>query len=61
MDLWEIIAVIISISSILLCIALFVTTIQLNRELAYIKQSTRLTQEELEKITERLERVRTLK
>ena len=61
MDLWEIIAVIISISSILLCIALFVTTIQLNRELVYLKQSTRLTQEELEKITERLERVRTLK
>ena len=61
MDLWEIIAVIISISSIVLCIALFVTTIQLNRELVYLKQSTRLTQEELEKITERLERVRTLK
>jgi len=61
MDLYGVLAAILSISSILVCIILFINTYQLKKELDYIKQSTRLTQEELEKITERLEKVRTLK
>jgi len=61
MDLYGIIATIISISSIFLCAVLFITTIQLKRELDQVKKSTRLTQEELERITERLEKLKTLK
>ena len=61
MNLYGVLAAILSISSILVCIILFINTYQLKKELDYIKQSTRLTQEELEKITERLEKVRTLK
>jgi len=61
MGFYEITATILSIFSILLYLALFITTIQLKRELNQLKQSTRLTEEELEIINERLEKLKTLK
>ena len=52
------IAIIIAIFSIILNIVLTIKLIQLKRELDYVKQSTRLTREELEKINERLRRIK---
>jgi len=52
------IAIIIAIFSIILNIVLTIKLIQIKRELDYVKQSTRLTREELEKINERLRRIK---
>ena len=52
------IAIIIAIFSITLNIVLTIKLIQIKRELDHVKQSTRLTREELEKINERLRRIK---
>ena len=52
------IAIIIAIFSIILNIVLTIKLIQIKRELDHVKQSTRLTREELEKINERLRRIK---
>jgi len=55
------IAVIIAVISIIINILLFIKVMQLKNELGHVKQSTRLTREELEKINERLSRFKSLK
>jgi len=52
------IAIIVAIISLVLNVILFIKIIQLKRELDYLKQSTKLTREELEKINERLRRIK---
>ena len=53
-------AIVIATVSLLLNVILFIKVIQLKKELDHVKQSTRLTREELEKINERLRRLKTL-
>ncbi|GBF36824.1 hypothetical protein [Methanofervidicoccus abyssi] len=55
------IAIIIAIFSLILNVILFIKVVQLKTELDHIKQSTKLTREELEKIQERLKRLKDLK
>ena len=55
------IAIVIAVTSIILNILLFIKVMQLKNELNRVKQSTRLTREELEKINERLSRFKSLK
>jgi len=55
------VAIIIAIFSLILNVILFIKVVQLKTELDYIKQSTKLTREELEKIQERLKRLKDLK
>ena len=46
--------------SLLINIILFIKLMQLKKELDNVKQSTRLTREEVEKLNERLKRIKTL-
>ena len=55
------IAFIIAIISLSINIILFIKLMQLKKELDDVKQSTRLTREELDKINERLGRLKSLK
>ncbi|MBW9223103.1 hypothetical protein KKP90_00695 [Methanothermococcus sp. SCGC AD-155-E23] len=55
---YDTIAIIIATLSITLNIILSIKLIQLKRELDQLKQSTRLTREELERINERLRRLK---
>ena len=55
---YDTIAVIIATLSITLNIILSIKLVQLKRELDQLKQSTRLTREELERINERLRRLK---
>ncbi|GBF36822.1 hypothetical protein [Methanofervidicoccus abyssi] len=55
------VAIIIAIFSLILNVILFIKVVQLKTELDHIKQSTKLTREELEKIQERLKRLKDLK
>lgn len=55
------IAIIIAVISLIINIVLFIKVMQLKNELNNVKQSTRLTREELEKINERLSRFKSLK
>ena len=57
---YEIIVILLSTFSILLYFILFITVIQIKKELDQLKESTKLTEEELEKISERLEKLKTL-
>ena len=52
------IAIVVAVISLILNIILFIKIVQLKRELDHVKQSTRLTREELEKINERLRRIK---
>jgi len=52
------VAIVIATFSLILNIILTIRLIQLKRELNNVKQSTRLTREELEKINERLRRIK---
>ena len=52
------IAIVVAVISLILNVILFIKIVQLKRELDYVKQSTRLTREELEKINERLRRIK---
>jgi len=61
MSSYDTIAFIIAIISLLINIILFVKLIQLKNELDNVKQSTRLTREELNKINERLGRLKSVK
>ena len=62
MDLFiNTIAIIIAVISIIINIVLFIKVMQLKNELNNVKQSTRLTREELEKINERLSGFKSLK
>lgn len=58
MNPYEIMISILSLSSLSLCLLLLITTLQLRGELDQLKQSTRLTREELERINERLKRIK---
>jgi len=58
MNPYEIMISILSLSSLSLCLLLLITTLQLRGELDQLKQSTRLTREELERIKERLEKLK---
>ena len=55
------VAIIIATFSLILNVILFIKVVQLKTELDHVKQSTRLTREELEKINERLRRLKALK
>ena len=55
------IAMIIAVISLITNVVLFVKVMQLKNELNKVKQSTRLTREELEKINERLSKFKSLK
>jgi len=55
---YDTIAIIIATLSITLNIILTIKMIQLKRELDQLKQSTRLTREELERINQRLRRLK---
>ena len=55
------IAIVIAVISLIINIVLFIKVMQLKNELNNVKQSTRLTREELEKINERLSRFKSLK
>ncbi|HIQ32180.1 MAG TPA: hypothetical protein EYH55_01695 [Methanothermococcus okinawensis] len=55
---YDTIAIIIATLSITLNIILTIKLIQLKRELDQLKQSTRLTREELERINQRLRRLK---
>ena len=57
---YNILAIAIATFSLVLNVILFIKVIQLKIELDNVKQSTRLTREELEKINERLRRLKTL-
>ena len=52
------IAIVVAVISLILNVILFIKIVQLKRELDHVKQSTRLTREELEKINERLRRIK---
>ncbi|AXI24746.1 hypothetical protein CFE53_00600 [Methanofervidicoccus sp. A16] len=60
MTSYNMLAIVIATVSLLLNVILFIKVIQLKKELDHVKQSTRLTREELEKINERLRRLKTL-
>lgn len=55
------VAIIIATFSLILNVILFIKVVQLKTELDHVKQSTRLTREELERIQERLKRLKELK
>ena len=55
------IAIVIAVISLIINIVLFIKVIQLKKELEHVKQSTRLTREELDKINERLSRFKNFK
>ncbi|MBW9219867.1 hypothetical protein KKP89_00200 [Methanothermococcus sp. SCGC AD-155-N22] len=57
---YNMLAIAIATFSLVLNVILFIKVIQLKIELDNVKQSTRLTREELEKINERLRRLKTL-
>ena len=59
--MYDTIAIIIATFSLILNVILFIKVVQLKTELDHIKQSTKLTREELEKIQERLKRLKDLK
>ncbi|HIP16903.1 MAG TPA: hypothetical protein EYG76_01170 [Methanothermococcus okinawensis] len=61
MSSYDTIAFIIAIISLSINIILFIKLMQLKKELDNVKQSTRLTREELDKINERLGRLKSLK
>ena len=52
------IAMVVAFISLILNVILFIKIVQLKRELDKLKQSTRLTREELERINERLKRIK---
>jgi len=54
-------AIVIATFSLILNVILFIKVVQLKTELDHVKQSTRLTREELERIQERLKRLKELK
>ena len=61
MSSYDTVAFVIASISFLINIILFIKLLQLKSELDKVKQSTRLTREELEKINERLGRLKSMK
>ena len=58
MTLYGIISLIVAVISLTLNVILLIKIIQVKRELDKLKHSTRLTREELERINERLRRLK---
>jgi len=54
------VALIIAVISILMNVILFIKLMQLKKELDNVRQSTKLTREEVEKLNERLRKIKTL-
>ncbi|WP_292459561.1 hypothetical protein [Methanothermococcus sp.] len=54
------VVLIMAIISLLINIVLFIKLVQLKKELDNVKHSTRLTREEVEKLNERLKRIKSL-
>ena len=54
------VVLIIAVISILMNVILFIKLMQLKKELDNVRQSTKLTREEVEKLNERLRKIKTL-